>query len=70
MAETYNLQPVDINPVAIGATGLTKTNLQKYFQLITGKVTSLELQIEVLRETVSMLKRALGCTTKKQKKCM
>ena len=61
MADTYNLQPVDIIPVVIGATGLMKTNLQKYLQLIPGKVTSLELQIEVIRETVLMLKRALGC---------
>ena len=49
MADTYNLQPVDIIPVVIGATGLMKTNLQKYLQLIPGKVTSLELQIEVIR---------------------
>ena len=61
MADTYNLQPVDIIPVLIGATGLKKTNFQKYLQLIPAKVTSLELQIEVLTETVSMLKRALGC---------
>ena len=61
MADTCNLQPVDIIPVALVAMGLMKTNLQKYLQLIPDKVTSLELQIEVLRETVSMLKRALGC---------
>ena len=61
MAYTYNLQTVDIIPVVIGATGLMNTNLHKYLQLILGKVTSLKLLIEVIRETVSMLKRALGC---------
>ena len=60
MVDTYNLQPVDIFPVVIGATGLMRTNLQKNLQLVPGKVTSLELQIEVIRETVLMLKRALG----------
>ena len=62
MADTYNLQPVDIIPVVIGATGLMKKNLQKYLQLIPGTVTSLELQVEVIRETISLLKRALGCS--------
>ena len=61
MADTYNLQPVNIIPVVIGTKGLMKTNLQKYLQLIPGEVTLLELQIEVLRETVSILKRTLGC---------
>ena len=61
IADTYHLQPVDVIPVVIGATGLMKKNLQKYLQLIPGRTTSLELQIEVVRETVSLLKRALGC---------
>ena len=52
MADTHNLQPVDIIIVVIRATGLMKTNLQKYLQLIPVGVTSLELQIEVIRETV------------------
>ena len=59
--DTYNFHPVDIIPVVIGATGLMKKNLQKYLKMIPCKVTSLELQIEVVRETVSMLKRTLGC---------
>ena len=62
VTDTFNLRPVDIIPVVIGATGLMKKNLQKYVQLIPGKVTTLELQIEVVKETVSMLKRALGCS--------
>ena len=61
IADTYDLQPVDIIPIVIGATGLMKRNLQKYLELVPAKLTSLELQIEVIRETVSLLKRALGC---------
>ena len=61
IADTYDLQPVDIIPIVIGATGLMKKNLQKYLELVPAKLTSLELQIEVIRETVSLLKRALGC---------
>ena len=36
MADTYILQPIDIIPVVIGATGFMKTNLQKYLQFIPG----------------------------------
>ena len=61
IADTYHLQPVDVVPVVIGATGLMKQNLQNYLKIIPAKLTSLELQIEVIRETVSLLKRALGC---------
>ena len=61
IADTHGLQPVDVIPVVIGATGLMKQNLQKYLQLLPAKITSLELQIETIRETVSLLKRALGC---------
>ena len=61
MQDTYNLRPVDIVPIVIGATGLMKKNLKNYIQRLPAKVTSLELQIEVVRESVSMLKRALGC---------
>ena len=59
--DTYRYEPVDIIPIVIGATGTMKRNLQHYIQLLPCSVTSLELQIEVVRETVSMLKRALGC---------
>jgi len=61
ISDTYNLQPVDIVPIVIGATGVMKRNLQNYIKLLPCKLTSLELQIEVVRETVSMLKRTLGC---------
>ena len=60
MADTYILQPIVFITVVIETTGLMKTNLQKYLRLIPGKVKSLQLQVEVVRETVSMLKRALG----------
>ena len=61
MQDTYHLRPVDTIPIVIGATGLMKKNLQNYIQRLPCNVTSLELQLEVVRESVSMLKRALGC---------
>ena len=61
IADTYRLQPVDVIPVVIGATGLMKQNLDNYLKLLPAKITTLELQIEVIRESVSLLKRALGC---------
>ena len=61
MADTFNLQPVEVIPVVISATGLMKKNLQKYLKRIPGNTTALELQTEVVKETVSLLKRALGC---------
>ena len=59
--DTYRFKPVDIILIVIGATGVMKRNLESYINLLPCKVTSLELQIEVVRETVSILKRALGC---------
>ena len=59
--DTYGVNPVDIIPVVIGATGVMKRNLKNYLQLLPCSVTSLELQIEVVRETVSLMKRSLGC---------
>ena len=61
MNDTYQLRTVDIIPVVIGATGIMKKNLQKYIELLPCKTNSYELQVEVLRESVSMLKRTLGC---------
>ena len=46
MANTYNLQLIDIILVVIGATGLMETNMQNYLQLISDKVTSLELHAD------------------------
>ena len=60
MADTDNIEPLVIIPVVIRATRLMMTNFQKNQQLISVKVTLLELQIEVIMDTVSMLKRALG----------
>ena len=61
MQDTYHLRTVDIIPIIIGATGLMKRNLQNYIQRLPSNITSLELQLEVVRESASMLKRALGC---------
>ena len=61
IGDTYRFKPVDIIPIVIGATGVMKRNLESYINLLPCKVTSLELQIEVVRETVSILKRDLGC---------
>ena len=60
--DTYDLQPVYIKPVVIEATGLIETSLYEDLQLIHGRVTSLKLQVDVIKETVSMLIRGFGCS--------
>lgn len=61
MKETYHLKEVEIVPVIFGATGVVKKNQAQYLELIPGNINRLELQVEVVKESVSILKRALGC---------
>ena len=61
MKDTYNLTTVEVIPIILGATGVLKTNFNNYLSKLPCEVTPLELQKEVLRESISILKRALGC---------
>jgi hypothetical protein len=61
MKDTFELQEVEVVPVIIGSTAVIKNNFHKYTAMIPGNVNALELQREVLRESIAILKRALGC---------
>ena len=61
MKDTFNLGEVEVVPIILGATAVVKKNIHKYAAMIPGDVGTLELQREVLRESVAILKRALGC---------
>ena len=61
MKDTYELDSTEIVPVILGATGIIKNNFAKYLKRIPGNINCLELQTEVVKESVSLLKRALGC---------
>ena len=60
LRETWNLNFIEVIPVIIGATGVMKDNLQGYLDLTPGKPKKYEVQIAAMRETLSILKRALG----------
>ena len=57
---TWSLQAIDIIPIVIGATGLMKTNLEKYLKAIPGNPSASEAQICAIKGTISILKRTLG----------
>ena len=59
--DTHQLDEAEVIPVVIGATGIVKKNLHQYIASLPADVTIAELQSEVVRESVSILKRALGC---------
>jgi hypothetical protein len=61
MKDTYRLNDVEVVPVILGATGVIKKNFREYLKVIPGDIGTLELQVEVVRATVSIIKRALGC---------
>ena len=57
---SWKLKRSEIVPVIIGATGMMKKNLTKILQPITGDITTNELQLEVVRGSVTILRRAPG----------
>ena len=57
---SWKMRSVEISPVIIGATGIIKKKLTKILKIISGNITTNELQLEVVRGSVTILKRALG----------
>ena len=49
-----------VPPVIIGATGVIKKNLTEILKTIPGNISTNELQLEAVRDSVTTLKRALG----------
>ena len=54
------MKKAEIVPVMVGATGMIKKTLTEYLKIIPGNITPNELQVEALRGSVKILKRALG----------
>ena len=64
LRETWNLKEAEVIPVVVGATGIMKTSLKKYLDMIPGKPTTREVQSAAIRGTISLLKTVLGSTVK------
>ena len=58
----WQLKDVQVIPVIVGATGLVKKNLKDYLSKIPGTPKIEEVQLSALKGTISILKKALGCT--------
>ena len=55
---SWKLKSSKIVPMIIGATRMKKKNLIKILQTIPGNITTNELQLEAVRGSVTILKRA------------
>ena len=60
ITRSWKLMSVKIAPVIIGATGVIKKNLTEILVTIVGNITTNELQLEAVRGSMMILKRALG----------
>ena len=60
LRNTWELKDIIIIPVVIGATGLMKENLTDYLKTIPGSPSASEVQLSAIKETIKILKRALG----------
>ena len=54
------LKKAEIVPVILGATEMEKKPRTEYLKIIPGNITTNELQVEDVRGSVKILKRALG----------
>ena len=60
LKHTWELKDIDIIPVVMGATGLMKDNLNDYLKSIPGSPSASEVQLSAIKETIKIVKRALG----------
>ena len=56
---TWFLKKLEIVPVIVGAAGMMKETLPEYLKIIPGNITINELQVEAVKGSVNILKRAL-----------
>ena len=57
---SWKLEKSVIIPLIVRDTGMMKKTLTEYLKIIPGNITPNELQVEAVRGSVKMLKRALG----------
>ena len=60
--QTWELDDIEIVPIIIGATGLLKDNFKDLLKKVPGSPNLEETQLQAVKSTVSILKRALSCT--------
>ena len=60
LRDTWDLDEIEIIPIIVGATGLVKNNITEYLNSIPGNPKLPEIQLSAKKDTVSILKRALG----------
>ena len=54
------MKKAEILPVIVGATGMIKKTLTEHLNITPRNITTNELQVEAVRGSVKILKRALG----------
>ena len=54
------MKKAEIVPVIVGASGMIKKTLTECSKIIMGNITTNELQVEAVKGSVKILKRALG----------
>ena len=59
---TWELDDIEILPVVVGATGLIKDNFAEILKKIPGSPNVEETQLQAIKGTVTLLKRALSHT--------
>ena len=54
------MKKAEIIPVVVGDTGMIKKTLTESLKIILGNIAPNELQVEAVRGSLKILKRALG----------
>ena len=62
LRQTRELDDIEIVPIIIGATGLLKDNFKDLLKKVPGSPNLEETQLQAVKSTVTILKRALSCT--------
>ena len=57
---SWKLKNAKVVPVILGASGMMTKNLTEIFKTTPGNIITNELQLEAVRGSVTILKRALG----------
>ena len=60
LRDTWELIDIEILPVVVGATGLLKDNFREILKRIPGSPGVEETQLQAIKGTITLLKRALG----------
>ena len=55
----WKLKKAEVVPVIVEATGMMKKTLTEYLKIIPGNITTNEWQVEAVRDSMKILKRAL-----------